>query len=266
MSIGIAIAVPDGIALAADTQTTWNQTVAKAKEKTTGREVELADPLQIPVGWSQKARKLFSVDISGRKFAVVTAGVTHLNSKSMFAVFRSGAHNYQGNPSYADVAKHFVDHLRSELASHFSCSISDLSKKPVAACDFILAGYDDNDVAKPVVESHIVFSGVATANGKQDASGHIVRWSNLSQPSRYGGCWIGQVAYISHVVNHSNPDLPPISGQYAMMTLADAVDYTKFLVTFTCDFQRFAIMVPNCGRPIKSATLTPEEYQEAVID
>ena len=33
MTIAIAISVPDGIALAADTQTTWNQTITKAKQK-----------------------------------------------------------------------------------------------------------------------------------------------------------------------------------------------------------------------------------------
>jgi len=50
-----------------------------------------------------------------------------------------------------------------------------------------------------------------------------------------------------------------------MMTLADAVDYTKFLVEFTCDFQRFAVTVPDCGRPIISATLTPGGYEEKTV-
>ena len=54
MTIGIAIAVPDGIALAADTQTTWNRTILRAKDKATGQEVELAEPISIPVGWSQQ--------------------------------------------------------------------------------------------------------------------------------------------------------------------------------------------------------------------
>jgi hypothetical protein len=50
------------------------------------------------------------------------------------------------------------------------------------------------------------------------------------------------------------------------MTLADAVDYTTFLVRFTCDFQRFAVMVPDVGRPIVSATLTPDGYSQQVVD
>lgn len=89
MSIGIAIAVPDGIALAADTQTTWNQTILKAKDKHSGKEVELADPINIPVGWSRMARKLFSVDMNDTTYAVITAGMAHMNSKSMYAVIHS---------------------------------------------------------------------------------------------------------------------------------------------------------------------------------
>jgi hypothetical protein len=45
------------------------------------------------------------------------------------------------------------------------------------------------------------------------------------------------------------------------MTLEDAVSYTKFLAEFTCDFQRFAIMVPTCGKPVVSAILTPEGFK-----
>jgi len=50
MTIAIAIAVPDGIALAADTQTTWQQTITKAKEKASGNEFELEQPIIQPVG------------------------------------------------------------------------------------------------------------------------------------------------------------------------------------------------------------------------
>ena len=50
-----------------------------------------------------------------------------------------------------------------------------------------------------------------------------------------------------------------------MMTLADAVDYTRFLIEYVCDFQRFAIMVPDCGRPITLSTLTPGQYDERTV-
>jgi len=266
MSIGIAIAVPDGIALAADTQTTWNQTILKAKEKSSGREVELADPLRIPVGWSRMARKLFSVDMNGKTYAVITAGMAQLNSKSMYAVIRSSASNYHGDGSMEDVSHFLPDHLKNELAQQLQCRQDELAVQPMNVCEIILATYELRDVAKPVIESHLVFSGTITFHGNPDASGHVLKWSNRAEPNRYGGCWIGRSEFITHIVNHKNPQLPSISGQFGMMTLADAVDYTKFLVEFTCDFQRFAVMVPDCGRPITSSTLTPESYDEKTLE
>jgi hypothetical protein len=265
MSIGIAIAVPDGIALAADTQTTWSNIIAKAKDKKTGQDFDLAEPISMPVGWSQMARKLFSVSITGKTYAIVTAGESTLNHTTRYAIFRSGAHKYDGTGKYDDVLQYYINYLKAELSAHFSCTSEQLSNQTRKVCEFILTGYEEDDVAKPAVESHLVFSGKINIDGKPDSSGHFRKSSNRTQTSRYGGCWIGQIAFISHVVNHSNKDLPPISGQYEMMTLADATDYTQFLVSFTCDFQRFAIMVPNCGRPILSAALTPDSYEEKTI-
>jgi len=265
MSIGIAIAVPDGIALAADTQTTWNQTIRKAKEKTTGNEVELAEPISIPVGWSRMARKLFNVKMSGTTYAMITAGMAHMNSKSMYAVIHSAASTYQGNGEIENVSEFLKDHLKNELVKQLSCAPEELAAQPINVCEIILATYEPKDVAKPVIESHLVFSGTLNFNGNPDSSGHILKWSNRTQPNRYGGCWIGRSEFITHIVNHKNSKLPPISGQFGMMTLADGVDYTRFLVEFTCDFQRFAVMVPDCGRPITSSTLTPECYQENIV-
>ncbi len=265
MSVGIAIAVPDGIALAADTQTTWNRTLLKAKVKATGQEEELVDPINIPVGWSRMARKLFSVAMAERKYAIIIAGMAHMNTKSMYAIFRSAAHKYEGDGSVDNVSTYFANFLKAELANHLSCPVTELGSQALNVSEYILACYEEDDVAKPVVESHLVFSGTLTVNSVPEASGHFVKWSNRNQPSRYGGCWIGRTEFISHIVNHKNKDLPPISGQYGMMTLADAVDYTRFLIEYVCDFQRFAIMVPDCGRPITLSTLTSDKYDEKTV-
>lgn len=263
MSIAIAIAVPDGIALAADTQTTWNRTITAAKQKGTGEEFELAEPIVVPVGWSRMARKLFPLEFGGSEFAVCTAGASQLNSKTMYAIFKSLERSYQGTADCNEVVRYLVGGVQDELKTHFE--VDDLSRAETSVARFIVAGHEDKDVSKPFVESHIVFSGEITTGDGKDSSGHVRDWTNTKGNNRYGGCWIGRGEFISHVVLHSNKNLPPISGQYQGMTLADAVDYTKFLVEFTCDFQRFAIMVPDCGRPIISATLTPGEYQQETV-
>ncbi len=265
MTIGIAIAVPDGIALAADTQTTWNRTILKAKVKSTGQEEDLVDPISIPIGWSRMARKLFSVSMADKIYSIITAGMAQMNSKSMFAIFRSFSQKYDGDGSVDDVSTYLRDCLVQELASHFSCKITDLGKKPINVSEYIIACYEEDDVTKPVVESHIAFSGTISIDGAPNSSGYFKKWSNRSQANRYGGCWIGRTEFISHIVNHKNKALPPISGQYGMMTLADAGDYTRFLIEYVCDFQRFAIMVPDCGRPITLATLTPDQFDTKTV-
>jgi len=262
MTIAIGIAVPDGIALAADTQTSWHQTITKAKDKASGKEFELEQPILQPVGWSRMAQKLFKLTFNDTKFAVCTAGTGSLNRKTMFAIFKSLEHSYSGNANFEEIIKHLVEGFKEELKQHHS--VDNLSEAPVLTSEFILAGFENSDVSKPHLESHIVFSGKLVIEGKEDISGHFIRWQT-NPTDRYQGCWIGRTEFIGHIVNHKNAKLPPISGQFHLMTLADAVDYTRFLVEFTCDFQRFAVMVPDCGRPIISATLTPEEYNSEVL-
>jgi len=174
MSIEIAIAVPDGIALAADTLSSWSTSITKAKDKKTGEEFDLAEPINIPVGWSRMTHKLFDVNMDGKKYAIITTGASHVNSKSMYAVFLSGEHKYKGNGSCQDVSKYFIDHLKKELADQLSCSVQDLSKQSRITCDYILAGYEENDVAKPVIESHIVYSGTISINNNTSRISKII--------------------------------------------------------------------------------------------
>ena len=262
MTIAIAIAVPDGIALAADTQTTWNQTILKAKQKGTNEEFELAEPIVVPVGWSKMTRKLFSLKFDENNFAICTAGAARLNSKTMYAIFKSLEKSYQGELNYNEIIDYIVEGIKEQFRLHYETN--DISNAEKNRIYFIIVGYENEDVSKPRIEQHIVFSGDITHNGCQDSSGHIKIWGNDDR-SRYGGTWIGRTEFVTHIVKHENEKLPAISGQFENMSLSDAVDYTKFLVDFTCDFQRFAIMVPDCGRPIISATLTPEGYSEEII-
>ena len=108
----------------------------------------------------------------------------------------------------------------------------------------------------------MTYSGVLISDGAPQTDGHRVSWSNLTpEVTRYSSCWIGRTEYVDHIVNHHNTRLPAMSGQYHLMTLKDAVSYTRFLAEFTCDFQRFAVIVPDCGRPVVSAVLTPGSFK-----
>ncbi|MFO8054439.1 MAG: hypothetical protein R6U19_04670 [Bacteroidales bacterium] len=262
MSICIAIAVPDGIALAADSQTTWNQTINTVKEKGTGKIIQLEKPIQQPVSWSKMARKLFEIKVGETNYAACVAGTALLNNKTTYSIFKSLEFQYGGEPNYDDLLTFFITGLKEEMKKQLNVDkLKDAGQ--VLTVEFILAGYEDNDVSRPRIESHLVFSGTLKIEGKMNEAGHFARWKNKEQKSNFGGCWIGRTEFISHLVTQ-NQTLPPIQGQYELLSLEDAVDYTHFLVNFTCEYQRFAIMVPDCGKPIISAKLTPNRYDEKI--
>ena len=261
MSICIAIAVPDGIALAADSQTTWTETIVKAKDKATKKEIELLTPIVRPIGWSKMARKVFEIELAGKCYAVCTTGAATINKKTIHAIFKSLAKRCKlSNPEWDKVVDYLVNGIKTELKAEFKKE--DLSSCPNKLLDFILCGFLEEDVAKPVIQEHHVFSGKLKHKGKLNESGHILSYD---QRESHGGCWIGRAEFITHIINHKNKKLPPIAGQFHMMSLSDAKDYTKWLVEYTCDFQRFAMTVPDCARPVISAELTPEGYQEEII-
>jgi hypothetical protein len=266
MSICIAIAVPDGIALASDSQTTWTQTITQATQRGTNQLFDLAQPLNIPIGWSKMTRKLFNLKIHDNTYAICIAGTALLNHKTIYSIFKTLEKSYQSDGSYDTVLRHLIDGLKAELRKQLN--IEDLATaSTVMSVEFIISGYVDQDVSKPRIESWLVLSGtVQIQGGGQLNTGELKKSTNIVNGQyTFGGCWIGRTEFISHLVTHNNSQLPPIQGQYELLSLADAVDYTKFLVDFTCDYQRFAAMVPDCGKPIISSTLTPETYDEQII-
>jgi hypothetical protein len=209
------------------------------------------------------ARKLFRLSFGGVDFAIATAGAALINKKTPYSILKHLETSYNGPGDHDTIRQHLLDGLKEQLRQHHG--VTDLTQAPILVVDLVLAGFDERDVSKPILESHAVYSGQPTIPGITTHTGDFRRWINTA-PNRYGGCWVGRTEFVSHIINHKNSELPPISGQYEFMTLADAVDYTTFLVRFTCDFQRFAIMVPDVGRPIVSATLTPDGYKESVLD
>jgi len=266
MSICIAIAVPDGIALSVDSQTTWTNQINHVKEKDSGRMVELEHPILLPVSWSKMARKIFNIDFSGNKYAFCVAGIALLNQKTMYAIFSSLEVKYLGDGSFDNVVDFIKNGLKEELKLHLN--ISDLKNTDqILNIEFIICSHDDKDISKPRIESWLIHTGIINFEGIQLDKSEFRKWTNFENGKyRLGGTWIGMVDYISHIVSHKNPQLPQIQGQYELFSLSDAVDYTNFLVKFTCDFQRFAITIPYCDKPIISATLEAGQYTENIIN
>jgi hypothetical protein len=259
MSIGIAIVVPDGIALAADTRVGWSRTISQVQVKGIAGQVDLEKPIVQPVGWSPGAKKLFPFEYGPHKGAILTAGVSTIGMRSAMAVFKKLEQGCPVTDNCQEVVAFLVAGIKAELLE--ACGVADLSKAPISILEFVFVSFEGKDITKPFVSSNLVFSGTMSLDGTPNTNGHYPRWQNVTTPHRLGACWIGRTEFIAHLVNHNNPRLPPISGQYHMMTLEDAVDYARFLAEFTCDFQDFAITMPDCGKPVVTAVVTPDEFR-----
>jgi hypothetical protein len=260
VTIALALAVPDAIALAADTQTTWQRAITTARDKVTGTEFQLAEPILIPIGWSRMARKLFPLRMANTSYAVAVSGIALLNNRTPFSIFSSLETSYQGDGAFQGVHDHLVEGVKSELRTQLGvANLADAQS--VLELSFILAGYEGNDVARPLLRVTSVYSGKPPNQAAAGHPGHLTTWQN-SVANPFGCCWTGRSEFVAHIVNHTNPALPPLAGNFQGMTLADALDYVRFLGEFTCDFQRFAVMVPDCGRPVLTASLRPGKYED----
>lgn len=261
MSIGIAVAVPEGIALASDTLNVLDRLVTNIKEKKSKRNVEIENPIRFPIGFSKKVKKIIKMEINGSLYGVCTSGTVMINNKNIFALFKELERKCSGKKDFNEIAGALVAGIKAEFKEQYN--VTDLSKAPPEVLNFILAGFKNNDITKPIIESHMVFCGKYPHQAVMNDSGHIVQSSNFEH-HKYGGCWIGRSELITHVVNHKNKELPPINNHFELMSLSSAVEYCRFLTGFVCDYQEFALVTPDCGRPIMTATLTPEHYHENI--
>jgi hypothetical protein len=259
MSIGIVIAVPEGIVLSADSLVVLDQIVTHARDKQSKKEIELEKPIRIPVGFSKKVRKIFPLRLGNTLYAVCVSGATIINGRNVSEIIKSSEKNVECEQSFKGITDYLVDTISSELKKE--AREDDLSKAKANVVSFILAGFKNNDPTQPIIESHIVFCGNLVYQGETNYTGHIIDSSNADH-NKYGACWIGRSEYITHIVNHKNTDLPMFNKNFELMSLSTAAECSKFLVGFTCDFQEFAVTAPDCGRPIMTAYLTPTEYRE----
>jgi hypothetical protein len=155
MSIGIAIAVPEGIILSADSLVVLDQIVTHARDKQSKKDVELEKPIRIPIGYSKKVRKIFPLRIGNTLYAVCVSGSTVINGRNVSEIIKSSEKEVEEEQGFAGIADYLVNTITSEFRKE--SKEDDLSKAKANVVSFILAGFKNNDSAKPIIESHIVF-------------------------------------------------------------------------------------------------------------
>jgi hypothetical protein len=257
MTLVLALVVPDGIALVADTWTTRSHTVRHATDKSTGLDVELREPVEVALGGSHLSQKLFGARFAGRSYAIGVAGTHVVNHKTVHAIIQSLELHHVGSGAFEAVRDAIVSALHVEM--RHALGVDDLATAPQLHVDLLLACFADGDLTKPILCNQLVFSGTLAGPNGTSLTGTVEKSRIDAAQGAVGVMSMGRTELVSHLVNHPVPGLPPLLASLELMSLADAVDCAKFLVRATCEYQRFAPMVPDCGLPMTVVALTPEQ-------
>ncbi len=245
MTINISIRVPDGVVIAADSLATSlmsvkaNVTVPPVKCGACGSDVSgqvvQMPPFGVPGNSTPLASKLFYVG----DFAVTFFGTSSLNGRSIFnhvMVFRTTI--FRPDMQLGDLA----DGLAAQLSAAVAADKNLKKTGPgTTIVGFQVSGYDDADV--DVGRTTVVTIAADAKPSRQD------------QKREYGITVTGQQTVVGKLFAAVG-GTPSPQPNFTNMTLPDAIDYARFLVQTTSDYERFAEMVPTVGGPTEIALVT----------
>ncbi len=221
MSLVVAVFVPTGIVLAADSRTTIQSTQSKQVESGT-------ETVHTPLVLSDSAHYVLPLPSSG--IGILTYGEPFANDLPVESHLKRFAEQFdQPGAGTEKIAQLLHDYSRSEMNG---CRVL-----------FIVAGFEE--INGHLVQHVYAVDPVATemaTRSNVDAEGRL----------QFGVLRGGDTAVVDRLIT---PDcLPP----FHLMPLADAVDYSRFLIDTTIQSLRFEPRFPNVGGPVDILTLTPE--------
>lgn len=244
MTVNISIRVPDGVVIASDSLASSLKPIqaqmqlGPIKCESCDHEMQggvVQTPLiAVPGSSTPLASKLFYVG----NYGVTFFGTSSLNGRSLFnhvMVFRTST--YKSGMTLEDIAEGLAKQLKE--AADVDPNASQAPQGTVIV-GFQVCGYDEADID---AGRTVVMTIRAKAEPQRE------------EYSEYGVTVTGQDAIVRKLF--ANPEgTATATPNFAVMTLADAIDYARFLVQSTSDYHRFADMVPTVGGPTEVALVT----------
>ncbi|MFB3910451.1 MAG: hypothetical protein ACE15D_18835 [Candidatus Eisenbacteria bacterium] len=192
-------------------------------------------PIGVPAGSTPLAVKLFYLDNCG----LVFFGQSTINGRSLFnhvLVFRTTV--YKVGMQLVEIA----DAMARQLAAAIRTDASLGGVPPgTERGGFQISGYDSGDI--DIGRTSVVRFTVGQDPERDDG------------PPEYGVTVTGVRDVVQKLFANPDGAVTPVPA-FGKMTLPDAIDYARYLVQTTPDYQRFADMVPLVGGPIDIAVIT----------
>lgn len=245
MTINVSLKVPDGIVIACDSlatslmpiQAKFQVTPPKCpdcgKEQPAGQ-IQMP-PIGVPFSSTPLASKLFYINNYGLTFF----GASSINGRSLFnhvMVYRTTI--YKSSMNMLDIASGLAAMLTEAINND---SAIDKNKPDTLVGGFQICGYDEDDI--DFGRTSVVYLFAGKPSKREDMK------------QEYGITVTGQNMVVDFLFQNPKSGVSP-KPNFAKMTLADAIDYARFLVQTTSDYHRFMDAVPTVGGPTEVALIT----------
>lgn len=248
MTLNVSLRVPDGIVIASDSLSTSMRAINQKLNvvgtcQKCGEPVEIKDvqtpPLAVPSSTWPYAQKLFPIQ---KRFGLAIFGSAFVNARSMYN------HIIELSPELPSIAEsedpfqrtlEFIrDYFHKQLLEEWKKANvqTDLQPDTFFPFGFHLVGYSRNAGQEPAARTALI---------------HIGKTPKVQVNEGIGCTWSGDGSVVGLLWG-----TPPKGANFAVFSLQDAIDYAKFLIRTTADYQRFSGNLPTVGGDIDIALVT----------
>ncbi len=248
MTLNVSLRVPDGIVIASDSLSTVSSPINQkmnlnAQCKACGEDMLIEDvaapPLSVPVSTWPYAQKLFPIS---SKFGIATNGNAYVNGRSIYNHVTALNPTLPTAPDGEDefellseaVSTYFHNQLVTEL-SKSNLSL-DLIPDTWAPLGFHFVGFSKDAHGDPIAQTRLIHIGKQVTHETYDS---------------IGCTWSGDGSVVSLLWGQQGT-----GANYTVFSLQDAIDYARFLIRTTADYQRFSGRMPTVGGDIDIALVT----------
>ncbi|MDE3067606.1 MAG: hypothetical protein KGJ60_08650 [Verrucomicrobiota bacterium] len=249
MTLNVSLRVPDGIVIASDSLSTLTQAINQKMNITAtcekcGAPIEIKDvqtpPVAIPSSTWPYAQKLFPIQ---KRFGLAIFGSAFVNSRSMYnhvieLAPKLPSANECGD-GFTAIGKFIADYFHQQLQIEWEKANVDPKLQPdnFWPFGFHFVGFAKDGDGEPTAKTSLI---------------EIGRVPRVRVFDGIGCTWSGDGSVVSLL-------WPPSLGagaNFTVFSLQDAIDYAKFLIRTTADYQRFSGKLPTVGGDIDIALVT----------
>jgi hypothetical protein len=248
MTLNVSLLVPDGIVIACDSLATVSQAINRQKMNVTakcqkcGEQFEIKDveapPMSVPSSTWAYSQKLFPI---GKRLGLAAYGSAFVNGRSIYN------HVIELAPKLASVGRGYggFDLVCNGIKDYFHKEL--LAEMKV---------FGQNPDLMPDTWLYFGFQLVGFAEGQKGdycAQRRHIKVGKKAESEEISGfgCYVSGDTSVVQLLWSSG-----VPANYGAFSLQDAIDYAKFLIRTTADYQRFSGNMPSVGGEIDIALVT----------